>query len=112
MEELYHFLFVKTWWRYEPTGDWAGQLYHWFNLLEGVAWIVIAALVLRRYFRHRHSLLEPLYALAFLTFGLSDFVEAYQLTTWLIFGKGLILFTILGLRHYLLRRYYPESRSF
>ena len=112
MEELYHFLFVKAWWAYDPDGEGRGQVYHWFNLLEGVAWIVIASLVLRRYVRHRHSMLEPLYALAFFAFGLSDFVEAYRLSTWLILSKGMILFTLLLLRHYLLRRYYPKSKSF
>jgi len=40
---------------------------------------LIAALVVRRFMRHRRSWLETVYALAFVTFGLSDFVEARQL---------------------------------
>ena len=50
--------------------------------------MIMAALVLARFLRSCHSSVEIVYALAFLTFGLSDFREAYSLTSWLIWLKA------------------------
>lgn len=86
--------------------------YHWFNLGEGLAWCLIALLVLRRFMKTRRSSLEVVYAIAFVTFGVSDFVEAYALTVWLILAKGVNLLAILSLRRFILRHYYPEARAF
>lgn len=73
-------LWFHTWWRYSSGGDpWFSLPYHSFNLFEGSCWTVLAVLVLRRYLHHRHSTLEVWYSLAFLSFGLTDFREAYAL---------------------------------
>ncbi|WP_337176647.1 hypothetical protein [Paludisphaera sp.] len=76
------------WWTYVPrSATWIEHATHGFNLFEGAAWVVFAGLVLTRWARHRRSRVEPVYALAFLTFGLTDFREAYALDSWLIAVK-------------------------
>ena len=112
MQDLLQFLFMRTWWTYDPDADWYAQPYHWLNLLEGSTWIVISMLVLLRYMRRRNSSLELIYCAAFATFGLSDFREAYLLQSWLILIKGVNLAALLWLRWLVLRRYYPERKSF
>lgn len=105
-------LLRRMWWTYHPAAEWPEQVYRGFNLVEGCAWLVIAALVLWRYRRFRRSPLELVYAIAFVTFGLSDFWEAYELTSALITFKGANLIVLLLLRRAILRRYYPQSRTF
>jgi hypothetical protein len=106
-------LLLKTWWRYDP-GDtpWVSVPYHLFNLFEGGVWLVLACLVLGRHMKHRRSPLEWWYALAFFTFGLTDFREAYTLSSWLIWAKLANLILLLWLRTTVIRRFYPESRLF
>jgi hypothetical protein len=65
------FLVYRTWWAYGPDPSWVEVALHAFNLLEGSVWLVLSGLVLRRFFRHRHSPIEVMYALAFFTFGLT-----------------------------------------
>ncbi len=103
---------IQPWWSYNPSEHWFHQPYHWLNLVEGCLWVLFGLLVLRRFVGNRHSLLEPVYALAFFTFGLSDFREAYVLQPWLIGLKGVNLVVIFALRHHLLKRYYPGSKMF
>lgn len=102
----------RTWWTYDTAADWYAQPYHWLNLIEGSLWLVFAGLVSRRWLRHRRSPQELLYALSFVTFGLSDYVEAYRLTSWLILFKAANLAVLLYLRSILIRRFYPQSRVF
>src|SRR5487761_1382578 len=90
---------TRSWWRYssrEPSSF--SEFYHWFNIVEGAAWCVIAGLVSRRFIKHRKSRLEVVYAMAFVAFGLSDFVEARALPTWLILAKGANLSLLFCLR--------------
>ncbi|HVX14969.1 MAG TPA: hypothetical protein VHC22_27510 [Pirellulales bacterium] len=104
---------THRWWSYaagEPFGF--SHAYHWMNMAEGCAWCLLAVLVLRRFLRYRKSRLEIAYAAAFVTFGLSDFVEARVLTTWLILAKGANLAILFLLRLHLLRRYYPASKTY
>ena len=58
------------------------------------------------------STVEPVYALAFFTFGLTDFREAYALDSWLIAIKLANLVALFALRRYVLRQCYPESRLY
>ena len=110
---LFGFMFRHAWWIYEPQTDWYAQPYHWINLVESTAWLTFAALVLIRYTRHRHSRIELLYAFTFLTFGLSDFREAYVVRTWLIvFIKMTNFVALLYLRTMVIKRYYPSNRIF
>ena len=103
----------KTWWTFDPSDDSLfSTVYHVSNLCEGAAWCGLALLVLRRYARNRRSAVEIAYALAFACFGASDFREAYALETWLIAAKGINLAVLLALRSYLLRRFYPQSKTF
>ena len=111
MSALVEFL-TDTWWTYHPSGGWFTHVYSWFNLLEGWFWLLFAILVLRRYLKHRRSPTELLYALAFFTFGLSDFREAYVLETWLVVFKAVNLAALVYLRWHVLRTYYPQCRAF
>jgi hypothetical protein len=107
------FLLFKSWWTYRSGNpDWFDLPYHSFNLFEGVVWVALSILVLRRYLQHRHSAIEVAYALAFFTFGLTDFCEAYALQSWLIWIKGINLLILIRLRSIVIKRYYPTSRLF
>jgi hypothetical protein len=107
------FLFLRNWWRYRPNETpWVSVPYHAFNLLEGAAWVVFAALVFRRYLREGRSRLEVAYALAFLTFGLTDFREAYALDSWLLWLKLVNLAALLWLRSTVIARWYPTCRLY
>jgi hypothetical protein len=104
--------FLYPLWVYDPTGDLSVHIYSWVNRIEGVFWLAFAGLVLARFLRHRRSALELAYALAFLTFGLSDFVEAFIVQPWLILFKGINFAAIIVLRWIVIGRYYPESRTY
>jgi hypothetical protein len=106
-------LWSHAWWRYSLRSDpWFSLPYPYFNLFEGVCWAILAGLVLRRYLANRRSILEGWYALAFLTFGLTDFREAYVLESWLIWIKLANLIVLLILRRIVIRRYYPGKTLF
>src|SRR5262245_11750471 len=113
MPDLADLLWTHTWWAWIP-GDraWNSLFVHWFNLFEGAAWWTLAGLVLGRYRRHRHSPLELAYSAAFLTFGLTDFYEAFALTSWLLWVKLANLIALLRLRKTVMRRWYPVSRVY
>jgi hypothetical protein len=104
-------LLTKTWWRYNPT-ETLSQAYHYFNLVEGAAWMAFAGLVLGRFAQHRKSSFELFYAVAFLSFGLTDFFEAYRLTSGLLLLKGANLAVLLWLRAQVIRWFYPESKVY
>jgi hypothetical protein len=112
-DRLADFLWFRVWWRYpDPTDPWFSIPYHVFNLFEGACWVVFSGLVFRRYLRSRRSRWEILYAVAFLTFGLTDFREAYLLQSWLVWAKLLNLIALIGLRSIAIRRWYPGSRLY
>jgi hypothetical protein len=107
------YLFFRTWWTHRSGNpSWFEIPYHAFNLFEGTVWVILAGLVLRRFLRYRHSTVEVAYALAFFTFGLTDFREAYALQSWLIWVKAVNLLVLLWLRALVLKRYYPESKLY
>ncbi len=103
-------LWTRTWWAYRP-GDRSefSMPYHVFNLFEGVAWVVFAALVLVRRARNGRTRLELWYALAFFMFGLTDFREAYALSSWLVWVKLVNLILLARLRRQVIQRLYPLS---
>lgn len=105
-------LFRRTWWTYGARGNdpWFEVPYHAFNLFEGAAWLVFAGLVARRYLRQRRSPLEVLYASAFAAFGLTDLVEAFALSSWLVWMKLANLLILARLRSVIVRRFYPAGR--
>lgn len=105
--------FRHRWWTYSPrSATWIEHATHDFNLFEGCAWTVFAALALARWARRRRSRVEPVYALAFLTFGATDFREAYALDSWLIAVKLVNLIALFALRRHVIRSFYPESRVY
>ena len=106
-------LLANPWWTYDPatSGPW-GLAYRWFNFAEGGVWCAFALLVLRRCRRERKSWIELWYAVAFLTFGLSDLREAYVISLPLVALKGLNLVILLTLRQHVMRRWYPQSRVY
>lgn len=102
----------RAWWTWGPGAQLPDQIYHYGNIAEGIAWIALGVLVLRRWRLQRHGPLEPLYAAAFVVFGLTDFQEARELSTWLILVKGVNLGILLALRAIVIRRFYPQSRLY
>ncbi len=106
-------LWTREWWSYRP-GDRSlyARFYHPFNLFEGTTWLVFAALVLWRRSRGSRSRLELGYALAFFSFGLTDFREAYSLTSWLVWAKLANLIALVRLRAEVIRRHYPASKVY
>lgn len=106
-------VFVGTWWTWSPDSvNWFDPLYHWFNVVEGCFWIVFSLLVLRRHFAHRCSRLEVFYAAAFLAFAATDFREAWEQSSWLIWLKLLNLVVLLSLRRTVMSRYYPDAKVY
>ena len=106
-----NFLVFKVWWAYPPEDNLAyGILYHLFNLSEGLVWLGCAGYVAARYWRNRFSPLEVWYAGAFILFGCTDFWEAYQLTSWLLWLKLLNLIALLKLSMIVKRRLYPTAK--
>ncbi len=113
MSETLEIVFVRTWWRYTPEdGQWFTAIYHWFNISEGCAWIACFWLVLRRFRIHRKSHSEVCYAIAFLTFAVTDFVEAWAQSSWLIWLKLVNLVVLFQLRRTIMSRYYPAAKLY
>jgi hypothetical protein len=111
--EALDLLWFRVWWRHpHPTDPWFSMPYHAFNLFEGVCWVVFGLLVLRRFLVFRRSPLEIAYALAFFTFGLTDFREAYVLQSWLVWVKLVNLIALVWLRSIVIRRWYPASKVY
>jgi len=107
------YLVFRTWWTYRSANaPWVEVPYHVFNLFEGAVWVILSGLVLHRFLRHRRSTVEVAYALAFFTFGLTDFREAYALQSWLIWLKAANLLALLWLRALVIKRYYPGSKLY
>jgi hypothetical protein len=77
-----------------------------------VIWIALAALVAARFVRYRRSPIELMYAASYFTFGVTDFIESQLVPTWLIALKAINLAAILTLRRFVLKHYYPASRTF
>lgn len=115
-QQMVRWLFTETWWSWDrpPEGrfEFNDVACHYFNLLEAIAWFTFSVLVLRRWCRFRRSWMEIAYATAFVTFGLSDLVEAWKLTSWLLWWKLINLTLLFSLRSIVIRRYYPGSRIF
>jgi hypothetical protein len=106
-------LLRRTWWAYDAKNSLpADAVYHYFNLFEAGAWFVFAALVLVRYAKFRRSLLEPIYAIAFLCFGVTDLLEARALTSWLVWIKFGNVIALFWLRAIVIKRFYPGSKLF
>ena len=113
MANLFEIIFVRSWWTYDvkkPLGF--SACYHWFNILEGLVWLVFSALVLLRFLRHRQSRIELCYCALFAAFGVSDFVEAWQQSSWLIWLKLFNLYGLVRTREHVMRRLYPEARVY
>jgi len=100
----------RVWWTWTPADPSVfSQVYHWFNLLEGCAWAIFAVLVLSRFQQHRQSLWEVPYSLTFLSFGLTDFCEAWEQSTWLIVVKGIHVIALFRLRQVIMTHHYPTA---
>lgn len=113
MATLFEVVFVRTWWTYDPADSFGfSECYHWFNILEGLVWMVFSALVLSRFLRHCRSRIELCYCGLFLAFGASDFVEAWQQSSWLIWLKLFNLSGLILVRRRIMRHHYPEARVY
>ena len=75
-------------------------------------WILCAGLVLRRFLIHRKSAAEIYYAIAFLTFAITDFAEAWEQSSWLIWLKLLNLIVLFQLRRTIMSWYFPTAKLY
>ncbi|MBS0202829.1 MAG: hypothetical protein JSS49_08025 [Planctomycetes bacterium] len=109
-------LFYETWWSWNRP---AGAPYTWmeiagrgFNGVEATAWFIFAVLVFRRGLKYRRSKCELWYGVAFVLFGISDVIEAWILTSWLLWWKAINLVVLFSLRRSIMKRYYPDARVY
>lgn len=86
--------------------------YQILNTVEGMAWIVIGFLVLHRAKWIKASLLECVYFIAFILFGVSDFIEVSTYPLWLAFWKLFNVLTLLYVRSLVMRRMYPQAKVY
>ena len=114
MSDAVRILFFETWWSWARN---ANEPYSWtdiacrsFNFVEASAWFIVAGLVFHRWRRNRQSTLELWYTLALILFGISDLIEAWFLTSWLLWWKGVNLVALFYLRRIVMRRFYPDAR--
>jgi hypothetical protein len=116
MSDVLRILFFETWWSWERTPKeaytWVDVACRGFNFVEAAAWFLFAILVFRRWCRYRQSKRELGYAVAFILFGLSDLIEAWMLTSWLLWWKGINLVTLFLMRRTIMRRYYPRAKVY
>ncbi len=116
MNEIVRILWFETWWSWARSDSepylWTDLACRGFNFVEAAAWFVFAGLVARRWWHLHRSRLELVYALAFVLFGVSDLIEAWRLTSWLLWWKGANLAALFWLRRTVLRQHYPEARLF
>ena len=116
VNDLRRWIWFETWWKWNPSPHQPSSLQdilcHYFNLIEAAVWFVFAILVFRRWLKCRRSSLEIAYAFAFLVFGVSDVIEAWKLTSWLLWWKAVNLIILFLLRRTIIRRYYPDQRLF
>jgi hypothetical protein len=113
IRSLSDLFWFHAWWRYDSRSDpWFSLPYHYFNLFEGACWVTVAGFVFGRYLAHRHATLEVWYAGAFVSFGLTDFREAFVLESWLIWFKLVNLIALVLLRRIVIRRFYPGKKLF
>jgi len=103
----------QVWWQWDATasGDVFSQIYHWFNLAESAAWFAFGGMVILRWSTWRWSPLELFYAAAFVVFGITDVIEAWQQSTVLILFKLINLVALFTLRRRVMPSY-PEARLF
>jgi len=116
MQDITRILFYETWWSWSQSSaephTWLDIATRSFNLVEAAAWFLFALLVFLRWKRHRRSSLELWYVLAFLLFGLSDLIEMWSLTSWLLWWKGINLVTLFLIRRSVMKRYYPTAKVY
>lgn len=116
MNDAIRILFFETWWSWSRNSNephtWTDIACRSFNVIEAVAWFVFAGLVLHRWNRRRQSSLELWYALAFVLFGVSDVIETWSLTSWLLWWKAVNLLALFALRRTIMRRFHPQARVF
>ncbi len=106
-------LFTEVWWQYAPNdGQYFSSAYHWFNIAEGLAWLSLSGLVLLRFLKHRNSLHECIYSVTFLAFGITDFVEAWQQSSCLIWLKLGVLLFLFRIRRFVISHWYPDARIY
>ena len=113
LEMLQSHVVNQVWWQWDSENPSVfSSCYHWFNIAEGSVWLIFGGLVLHRFLIERCSWIEPVYAGLFLTFGGSDFREAWEQSTWLIALKGLNILLLLPIRHHIMNRHYPASKLY
>jgi hypothetical protein len=107
--DLLDFCWTHVWWSWAGDKNTPGSaFYSNFNLYEGFWWWIVSAYMLQRFLRNKQKTgLEFSYYLSFVLFGMTDFIEMYFLTSWLVAVKGINLAMIFALRHDIVRKIYP-----
>lgn len=116
LRDILRVLWFETWWKWDRLPNdplvFTDFACHYFNLCEAAAWFIFSILVLRRWWLNRRSALEIGYAIAFFLFGVSDVVEAWALTSWLLWWKAVNLTVLFFVRKTVMLRFYPDHRLF
>jgi hypothetical protein len=116
MNEVLRILFSETWWSWSRAGNephtWTDVACRSFNVVEASAWFIFAVLVFRRWRRFRKSRIELWYGVAFVLFGISDVVETWALTSWLLWWKAANLLVLFRMRHIVIRRFHPDAKVY
>ncbi len=92
----------------DPTSDALVDYAPWyvgFNWIEACCWFAFAAFILIRHLRFRRTWFEPMYALSFLVFGLTDVVETGGLTVLLLLLKMMCVIALIALRHLVIQHH-------
>ncbi|HEX3134926.1 MAG TPA: hypothetical protein VHX44_15270 [Planctomycetota bacterium] len=76
-----------------------------FNWIESACWLGFAVFVCGRHLRYRRTWIEPMYALTFLIFALTDAIETTGLTIILLVLKAVCILALIAQRKLVVQHY-------
>jgi len=92
--DIYYFLDYKL---LDTTAEYM-QSYNWiykpFNIIEGIVWILYIPKTIKNYWNHSDKSIVIGQCVSFLLFGMSDFIEFYSTSVFLILFKLSILIAL------------------
>jgi 4-amino-4-deoxy-L-arabinose transferase-like glycosyltransferase len=93
--DIYRFLDYKL---LDTTADYM-QSFNWiyqpFNIIEGIIWLLYIPKTIKKYWGHSDRSIVMWQCISFLLFGMSDFIEIYSTSVFLILFKLSILIALI-----------------